>query len=356
MDKKQYNFKMQPKTSKFAGQIKLDKPIKERMDLKDRKILYLLCKNARFSDTALAKALNMKREVVAYRIKKLSEKDIIHGFFAFVDSLKLGFRNHAIYLSLRDFGEQDKVTKYLSDFDEVSRVQECGGRYDLHVVMSTRNLEDFDRAFKKIFDPISEKINDYIVLEIVEEEFLGLDSDFLGIGKKLDISELKGTAFNKEFARQELSQDSLEPDAKDVCLLKNIMFNSRISFLDLSKKTGIHVSTLKNKISSFVKKGVIRSFFPMISLTHLGYQWYSVFLKVKNLNDKRFVEFLKANPNVLWYVKLVGKWNYQLSIFAKDNSDFNKILTQIRSAFIDNILSHNFVVVFNQHKFAPRIN
>ena len=35
--------------------------LREKMDLKDRKILYLLNKNARFSDTAIANILKMKR-------------------------------------------------------------------------------------------------------------------------------------------------------------------------------------------------------------------------------------------------------------------------------------------------------
>ena len=73
------------------------------LDLTDRKIMYLLAHNARLSSTALAKKLQLKRETVAYRIKRLEEQDFLHGYLTLLDTRKLGFKNYMVYLNFKTF-------------------------------------------------------------------------------------------------------------------------------------------------------------------------------------------------------------------------------------------------------------
>jgi hypothetical protein len=76
---------------------------------------------------------------------------------------------------------------------------------------------------------------------------------------------------------------------------------------------------------------------------------------VKNLDKKRFVTYLRQHSNILWYIKFSGRWNYQFSIFAKDNTEFNRILNEIRTEFSENIISYDSIIVFNQFKFVHRV-
>ena len=63
----------------------------EKLDLKDRKILYHLDLNSRQSFAQLGKKVGLHKDVVAYRVKKLQEKGIIENFFIIYDYLKLGY-------------------------------------------------------------------------------------------------------------------------------------------------------------------------------------------------------------------------------------------------------------------------
>src|SRR3989344_6684608 len=107
------------KENVFIGQIK-EQPLREKMDLKDRKILYLLNRNARFSDTMIAKTLKLKREVVSYRIKKLIERNILHGFLTLINPIRLGFRIHIVYLKLKELKDVNEVIDYFVNLKEVS--------------------------------------------------------------------------------------------------------------------------------------------------------------------------------------------------------------------------------------------
>ena len=54
-------------------------------------------------------------------------------------------------------------------------------------------------------------------------------------------------------------------------------------------------------------------------------------------------------------MKLLGKWDYQFSLFAKDNTEFHKVLDEIRTEFADNIISYDTIIVFNQFKYVQMV-
>ena len=62
----------------------------EKLDLKDRKILYQLDLNCRQSNTQIGKKVGLSKEVVNYRIKRMQDFGIINNFWTAINSLKLG--------------------------------------------------------------------------------------------------------------------------------------------------------------------------------------------------------------------------------------------------------------------------
>ena len=55
-------------------------------------------------------------------------------------------------------------------------------------------------------------------------------------------------------------------------------------------------------------------------------------------------------------MKLIGNWNYQFSVFAKNNAEFHKILEEIRNEFSENIISYDSLVILNQQKFIQSLD
>ena len=71
----------------------------EKLDLKDRKILYHLDINCRQSFSQIGKKVGLHKDVVAYRVKKLQKKEIIKGFINVVDYSKLGYNLYRFYFT-----------------------------------------------------------------------------------------------------------------------------------------------------------------------------------------------------------------------------------------------------------------
>ena len=60
----------------------------EKLDLKDRKILYELDINSRQSFRSIGRKVGLSKDIVASRIKKLIDKGIIIRFFTYYDTLQ----------------------------------------------------------------------------------------------------------------------------------------------------------------------------------------------------------------------------------------------------------------------------
>ena len=60
------------------------------LNLKDKKILYELEKDARITNSLIARKVGLSKDAVGYRIKQLEEKGIIKGYRAIIDVNKNG--------------------------------------------------------------------------------------------------------------------------------------------------------------------------------------------------------------------------------------------------------------------------
>ncbi len=349
--------------NKFIGQIRefnryAEGKAKEaaKLDLIDRKILYLLSENARLSNTFIAKKLKLKRETVAYRIKKLGENDLMSGYLALLNHRRLGFKNYLVYVKLKTLADEKQLLDYLFNFKEITRLKNCSGSYDIQIIFSVKKEEEFLELFEKLTNSYHQIIQSYDILEIMEEDFLGLN---LVLGREeagqLKVIEHKGSTYQREFEKASRLTEEPSLDDKDRLILEELKLNGAASLKDLSGKVSLAPIAVDNRIKKLIRSGIIKRFMPLASLSAMGYQWWKVFFKFKNLDKNKFFTFLKYHPNVLWYMRLLGKWDYQFSVFAKDNAEFHKVVDEIRSEFSDNIINYDSIIVFNQFKYVQRV-
>ncbi len=349
--------------NKFIGQVReynryADGKVREaiKLDLVDKKILYILHQNARYSNTAIAKKLRLKRETVAYRIKRMMESNFLYGNLTLLDHRRLGLRNYLIYIKLKTLSDEKKLIDFLFDFDQITRLKNCSGSYDIQILASVRQEEEFVQLLDNIIDDYHHVIHGYDILEILEEDFLGLDFILRGEEcSQLNISERKGSTFQKEFEASKGDHSQVKLDRKDKEILELLKLEAAASIRHISEKVNLAPVAVDNRIKKMILSGVIKRFMPLASLSQMGYQWWKVFFKFKHLNKEKFFTFLKYHSNVVWYIKMIGRWDYHLSVFARDNADFHRIIDEIRTEFSENIISYDSIIIFNQFKYVQKV-
>lgn len=339
------------------------KVMPQKIDVIDRKIAFLLCKNCRFSNTAIAKALRSKREVVSYRIKKMQEKEFLNGFVARINPRKLGFTLNFVYFKLKTPTKEKEMIEEFMEKKEITRLKNVGGKFDILTEFSTKNIEEFDSTLKDILNKYGHMIQDYSLLNYVDEDFTDVDilleEDKKELERLREVKESKGSSFQKEFDIQNKIRGKnhkiINLEEIDFKILSLLRLNARINLKEVATKTKTNFPLVQRRIKRMVEEGVITAFTAFISLAHLGYQMYPVLLHLRTVDEGKLRTFIQLHPNLLWSYKLIGNWNYQINVFAKNNAHFHDVLNDFREAFSENIVSFETNMVFNYFKMEQRI-
>lgn len=341
----------------FRGQV-LHDVVQQKLDLLDRKILYLLSQNCRVSNTAIASHLKTSREVVAYRIEQLLKKKVITGFFTLIDSRKLGFMTFTVLIKLINVTKENEIVSHLFQKEEITSLILCSGRYDIYFEVTTVSSEEFESFMNAFLLTHANSINDHTILHFLQEDHMG-DNFTLEQEEREALQNItlqgKGSAFSNAFKKSK-EEKQQEIDDKDREILKCVLFNARMPLKEIASKTDLSPTVVKTRMASLITSGAIKHFMPLTSFSAFGYQWFMVFLNIVGIKEQRLSQYMLMHPNIEWGVRCIGPWNNQVSIFARNSREFHAILNDIRGEFKENIIFFDSILVFNQLKFGARIS
>lgn len=322
-----------------------------KLDITDRKILYLLSLNARLNNSVIAKTLNTSKEKVGYRIKRLEKKNILHGYMTVFNIQKLGYYTFSLLVKLNNLFYKDQFISRLNEIKEVNRILHLGGRWNMLLIFSVKKLEDTNRIIEMVLK-FKEDIDDYLILQQIDEDFMGLNLLLDAEEKnKLQIKRPNPSSFFNDFVHSENNKFEGRPDKEEIELVNIIKMNARLSLLDISKKMKLTLPGAKYKFQNIVKKGFVRHFIPMMSLSYFGFQWNLIFFRTHDVEKDAFFRYMFQNPFITWGEEFIGRWNFSISIYSKNNYHFNLVLEDIKEKFADKIISYEILTVYDQIKF-----
>ncbi len=327
----------------------------EKVDALDKKILYLLSLNARISNTSIAGHLKLSREVVTYRIKKMQEAEILHGYLTLVNSQKAGWHSQTMGLKLHTPVKTEDVIAHLQGLPGVTKVTHSGGMFDIILIIMGKDVESCYSIFQDILAEHNHKIKQYHVYTKLEQDFVGLKM-LISEPKEQQylekIQEKKGSAFQKAFRQQKKPGGKAVVDDIDGNILMVLQHNARIPLTDLAKKCKVSVFQIQNRMQRLIQQGVIQRFIPYISLAHLGLQFNIVFLNVKKEAETKFKTVVEQHPYIVWRSKHLGSHNYKLSLFVRNNAHLSDILQEIGTEFGESVSHIESLPVFKSPKYS----
>ena len=99
------------------------------LDKKDREILFHLSLNARASLSDLSRKTRLSKEVIHYRIKNLERNGVIEGYYAVINTYKLGKVFYRVYMKTINMTQQieKEFISFLKNHPKVTWVVEIDG-------------------------------------------------------------------------------------------------------------------------------------------------------------------------------------------------------------------------------------
>ena len=307
------------------------------LDLINRKILYELDKNCRISDNQLAKKVNLSRESIRNRIKKLQKEGIIQGFITSINPSKFGYMFFKLYFQLANNPkERERFYEYFKKIPGLYWFGGNDGVWDFHSTIYSKNVKEFNDIKNRIY---------------TEFRNLIIKRD---VGVLVNVRQYTKRYLHEKF--KEISEPAIfaddivdnKLDELDKKILNNLAQNARIGLVELSKKTKSTVDIVRNRIRKMEEKKIILQYRIAVDHTKLGYDMFKAFIYFNNLSEqdeKRLFEYAKHNNKILYLIRQLSAWDIELEVMAESYEEFSRLMDDIRLKFVDSLRNYEFVLM-----------
>ncbi len=316
----------------------------EKIDLKDRKILYELDLNSRQTLTQIGKKVGLPKTVVAYRIKRLQEKGVIKNFYTVIDIYKLGFimmRFHYRYQYTTPELEKE-IINYFVNKKNTTLVASTQGMFNLKVVKIIKDINEFyniwQESQKKFGYYFQEKSSSLFIDEMYYAPSYLLPNDLarekrenitlVGRGKRVEVDEL------------------------DFKILKIISLNARMPITEISKKLNYSTRTINYKLKNLKKSGIIKGFRTVIDVSKLGFSIFRVNIFLRDYNERnQIINQIRDNPNLVFMDTYTGDADLEIEFHLNNINQLYEIMQKIITKFPNAIRDYKHINIVKYHKY-----
>jgi DNA-binding Lrp family transcriptional regulator len=314
----------------------------EKLDLKDRKILYHLDFDSRQSFRSLGKKVGLSKDIVTSRVKKLQENGIIKGFFAMVDYFKLGYSVFRFYFSFQNVTTELKkeIIDFFMNEKYVGTVKTLEGNYDLLVAILVKNypeaqsfwqktLKRYGKYFsKRVFNPFSQE--DSFAYSFLLDEKINRPTRIyqcLDSGERVEIDDL------------------------DFQIIKLLIKNARMSTVDMTKALDSTSTAIHYRLKKLMESKIIISYRLHIDFTRLGYYVYKVDIELSQFDQMdKILGYIESIPNLICIMKTIGYVDLEVSFLLNNSYQLNQIMEDISSRFPDAIKNYSYYIGIKTYK------
>ena len=317
----------------------------EKIDLKDRKILYELDNNSRQSSTKIAKKVGLHKNVVAYRIKQLKEKGVIKNFYTLIDTSKLGYLTYRLYMSYQNTNPEieKEIISYFVNNKYTFWGAPLEGRYDFGVLIWVKDIKEFQSFYEEMLRRYDEYFDRKILSIYVQAQHYPYSFLLSDNYRKSDRLKFLTTGGSKKV-------DNI--DDIDLGVLKLIAQNARLPTVEIAKQLGSSITVVNYRIQKLINLGVIRGFKMALDFPKIGYQDYKVDIWLNDHNQKdAIINYLTQNPYFLMLHKTIGYGDIEINICAKGLSHLHSMIEDLTSKFHRFIRKHRYFYVGDWFKY-----
>lgn len=314
----------------------------EVLDAKDVAVLSALDKNSRLTYSQIARTVKLSKQSVEYRINSLQRKNILKNCMPIVDYRALGYYFYRVYLQFTGLApeEEQKILQFIFSIPKVYRIALLDGTWDCTVTILAKEPSEVRETMDVIQSAYGPQIKSKMILvatsaEMYTYKFLNPDFEII----------LLPSGEKNPFQLDEL----------DKGILDALTLNARTSLIEMAAQLNTSYKVISYRIKR-LEKVLIRSYRLEINHAALGLARYRVFVELQNNKKEKqdeLLAFLRGNPSVISFTRVIGKFDLEINCTTKDAAEFHAMLTLFRSKYSDLIKDYSICLI-TEH-LTPKI-
>jgi DNA-binding Lrp family transcriptional regulator len=315
---------------------------KVQLDLLDKKILFELSKNARLSQSAMAKNIGSSRDTVNYRINNLKKSGVLQAYRTLVNISKFDYLNFHVFLQLKQPTKEAfaELIKKLKEYVFLRAIIQFNGKYDLELALVAKDIVDCDRIITQICNDCQHILQNYEVLFLT---------------KTFAANTFPRSFYQKEIEEKKTQKEEYKLDSNDIKILELLSDTADLPVYKIAEKINLSADAVTYRIKKLQKSDYILGYMPAINYNIITYNVYAVLVSITSLTQKEeysLNEFLRTNKDILWAVKTIGKYNLILYICTQKMDDFIKTTQELRNFLINKIKDYETLINFEEYKYT----
>lgn len=319
----------------------------EKLDLKDKKILYQLDLDARQTDSQIAKKVGLTRDSVRYRINRLVDQGYIQYFMTLLNSMKLGYDWYRTFFKFQNLTlkKEEEIINWLKE--RASWIVKVEGIWNLNTGIFVKNVYEYKDIIDEFLLKYSKYVEKYEVSIVTA--MWHYHRDYL-LDKEQKTTDPKLMGFEK---KEDYGIEKI--DEIDYKILEILLKNARMKTIDIARKLNLTEIIVRYRIKKLIKKGIIIGFRPFLDVNKLGYEYFKVHFTLQNITlekKKEFISYIHQHPNTIYMTELVGGADIETEFQVKNNKEFYNQIKEIRSRFGDIIRNYEFMQYTKEYKFT----
>jgi len=300
-----------------------------KIDKVDRRLLYVLDKNSRATYAALGKQCGISSDMARYRDQRLTESGILQYHLAIVDTAKLGFAYYKVLIKLHSASEAniESIIKFFMAQRSIAWIVRLEGAFDLGIVVCVTRIHQLSQ----LMDSMTAKFYKWISRTTFSVNVRGsfIPRDYLVGAPRKEIQSRPYSAAGDPYA----------VGATDREILWQLAEDSQRSAAYISRCLAEHPETkpltpeaVALRIKKLEKDKVLTGYNIIIDNTKLGQHHYKILLNVNAVGKARiakFVETCQLCPNIFYFIKSFGPWDYEADMEVRDVTHQRELMSQI---------------------------
>ena len=171
-------------------------------------------------------------------------------------------------------------------------------------------MQDLDKTLREVNKNYGEYILQKEIASIIKGQY------FI---RNYLVSKEKQLRTNESFFAAALETKNI--DKKDWQILNILAKNSREKITNISQSINLSLDAIAKRINNLKKSQTIQHFNIVPNEEVYPYLHYKILLKVKNISENEEAKlylFSKLQENIVYLVKAVGPWDFELDIEIED--------------------------------------
>ena len=140
------------------------------LDETDTTILKAISTNARIPIIDLAEKTNLTRDIINYRLKKLTKEGIINQYRCYLNLQNLNINHYKIILRTKNLNQEteEQFKEYISKHKKATQFLKLIGSWDLEIEFETENEDELYTILQDLRNKFSNIIRDFDIIRITK--------------------------------------------------------------------------------------------------------------------------------------------------------------------------------------------